>query len=176
MSISYIGKYTYGVQNINLHFGKVSTVTIGSFCSFSANINIFLDANHWMDEYISTWPFGILNTDVLNNMSNVVVPENKRQGVIIGNDVWVGTNATIMNGVYIGDGSIIAANSHVVKDVEPYSMVGGNPAKLIKYRHSKEIIEKLIEIQWWHWNDERINQNMPLICQSDVKKFIEEHI
>jgi virginiamycin A acetyltransferase len=68
--------------------------------------------------------------------------------VIIGNDVWIGSNVTIMSGVTIGDGAVIANNSHVVKNVEPYTLVGGNPAKLIKYRFSKEQIEKLLKIKW----------------------------
>ena len=75
-----------------------------------------------------------------------------RGDVIIGNDVWIADNVTIMSGVRIGDGAVIACNSHVVKDVEPYSIVGGNPAKFIKHRFTQEQIECLLKIKWWNWD------------------------
>jgi acyl-[acyl carrier protein]--UDP-N-acetylglucosamine O-acyltransferase len=77
-----------------------------------------------------------------------------------------------MSGVTIGDGAVIACNSHVVKDVEPYTIVGGNPAKLIKYRFSQKQIEKLLEIKWWFWDDDKINNFTPLLCNSDIDEFI----
>jgi serine acetyltransferase len=78
-----------------------------------------------------------------------------------------------MSGITIGDGAVIAANSHVVKNVEPYSIVGGNPAKFIKYRFSPEQIEKLLEIKWWNWEDEKINKYTPLLCNTDIDEFIQ---
>jgi len=78
-----------------------------------------------------------------------------------------------MSGITIGDGTVIATNSHVVKNVEPYSIVGGNPAKLIKYRFSPEQIEKLIEIKWWDWDDATINKYIPLMCNTDIDRFID---
>jgi len=92
--------------------------------------------------------------------------------VIIGNDVWIGQNVTIMSGISIGDGSVIANNSHVVKNVEPYSLVGGNPAKLIKYRFTTDQIEKLLKIKWWDWEDDKINMFTPLLCNPDIDEFI----
>jgi len=92
--------------------------------------------------------------------------------VIIGNDVWVASYTTIMSGVTIGDGAVIANNSHVVKNVEPYSLVGGNPAKFIKYRFTEEQIKKLLEIKWWDWTDEKINAFAPLLVDSNIDKFI----
>ena len=77
-----------------------------------------------------------------------------------------------MSGVTIGDGAVIAANSHVVKNVEPYSITGGNPAKLIKYRFTPEQIEKLLEIKWWFWDDEKINEISPLLCNTNIDDFI----
>ena len=77
-----------------------------------------------------------------------------------------------MSGVTIGDGAVIAANSHIVKDVEPYSIVGGNPAKLIRYRFTKEQIEKLLKIKWWNWPDEVINVFTPILCNEDIDNFI----
>jgi len=77
-----------------------------------------------------------------------------------------------MSGVTIGDGSVIANNSHVVNNVAPYSLVGGNPAKLIKYRFTQEQIEKLLEIKWWDWEDDKINEYSPLLCNTDIDDFI----
>jgi len=95
---------------------------------------------------------------------------------VIGNDVWIGENTTIMSGVKIADGVIIAANSHVVKDIEPYSVVGGNPAQFIKYRFRAEQIEKLKQIAWWNWDDKKINDNMDLLLSDNIDKFIEKHV
>jgi len=78
----------------------------------------------------------------------------------------------MMSGVTIGDGAVIANNSHVVKNVEPYSLVGGNPAKLIKYRFSQEQIEKLSQIKWWYWDDHKINNFTPLLCNNNIDEFI----
>ena len=77
-----------------------------------------------------------------------------------------------MSGVTIGDGVVIANNSHVVKNVEPYSLIGGNPAKLIKKRFTKEQIDKLLEIKWWNWDDNKINKFTPLLCNEDINNFI----
>jgi virginiamycin A acetyltransferase len=94
-----------------------------------------------------------------------------RGDVIIGNDVWIAENVTIMS----GDGAVIACNSHVVKDVEPYSIVGGNPAKFIKYRFTQEQIEWLLKIQWWKWSPEKINENVHLLCNDRIDEFIDKH-
>lgn len=81
-----------------------------------------------------------------------------------------------MSGVTICDGAVIACNSHVVKNVEPYTLVGGNPAKFIKYRFTKEQIEKLLEIKWWYWDDDKINNNTHLLCSENIDDFISQHI
>ena len=81
-----------------------------------------------------------------------------KKDVTIGNDVWIGGSVTIMSGVTIGDGCIILNNSTVITDIEPYSIVGGNPATLINYRFSKEQIDHLLKIKWWNWSDEKLNQ------------------
>ena len=88
--------------------------------------------------------------------------------------LWVGDNVTIMSGVVIGDGAVIANNSHVVKNVEPYTLVGGNPAKKIKNRFTPEQIEKLLEIKWWDWEDEKINKFTPLLCNENIDEFIKQ--
>jgi len=80
-----------------------------------------------------------------------------------------------MSGITIGDGAVLAANSHVIKNVEPYSFVGGNPSKIIKYRFTEEQIKKLLEIKWWYWDDNKINENSHLLCNTNIDHFINTH-
>ena len=166
-----IGKYTYGTHNLNIHYSNSSAkLTIGNFCSIAGNINVYLGGNHRTD-WVTTYPFGHINNHIFNNFNGEGHPATKGD-VIIGNDVWIGQNVTIMSGVTIGDGAVIANNSHVVKNVEPYSIVGGNPAKFIKYRFTSEQIQKLLEIKWWNWDDEKINKFTPLLCNKNIDDFI----
>lgn len=102
-------------------------------------------------------------------MENKTYPN--KGDIIIGNDVWLGYNATIMAGVTIGDGAIIAANSTIIKDVEPYSIVGGNPAKEIKKRFSEEKISKLLELKWWDWNLDKITKNVQNLTGIEIDKL-----
>jgi len=99
----------------------------------------------------------------------------RKKDISIGNDVWIGDHVTIMGGITIGDGAIIANNSHVVKNVEPYSIVGGNPARLIKYRFTEEQINKLLTIRWWFWDDQKIARNIPMIAKDNIDEFVEKH-
>ena len=167
-----IGKYSYGnpiIVNYSLNY----TVNIGNFCSVGANTKIYTCNGIGHDcKFISTYPFGIIYNDIfsVNNNSN-----NKNIDVNIGNDVWIGENVVIMSGVNIGDGCVIANNSHVVSNVEPYSIIGGNPAKIIKKRFTNEQIDKLLHIKWWDWDDNKINENIRLICSLDIDNFIELH-
>jgi acetyltransferase-like isoleucine patch superfamily enzyme len=163
------GKYTYGKLTINWQNNDANLV-VGNFCSIASNVNVYLGGNHRTD-WVTTYPFGHIHTNIFN-MFDGVGHASTKGNIIIGNDVWIGSNVTIMSGVTIGDGVVIANNSHVVKNIEPYSLVGGNPAKLIKYRFTKEQIEKLLEIKWWYWDDEKINKFTPLLCNNDIDEFI----
>jgi virginiamycin A acetyltransferase len=91
----------------------------------------------------------------------------------IGNDVWIGYNATIMAGVTVGDGAIIATNSTVIKDVAPYTIIGGNPATEIKKRFSDNVIERLLKLQWWNWEIEKITKNVQHLTGMDIEKLEE---
>ena len=135
------GKYTYGTLTVHWSNDN-SKLAVGNFCSIAGNGHVYLGGNHRTD-WISTYPFGHRHNDIFYNFDGKGHPSTKGD-VIIGNDVWIGNNVTIMSGVTIGDGAVIACNSHVVKNVEPYALVGGNPSKLIKYRFTREQIEKLL--------------------------------
>jgi acetyltransferase-like isoleucine patch superfamily enzyme len=163
------GDYTYGYDSLIVKdFETGEKLKIGKFCSLSSGITILLGGNHPIQN-VSTYPFGILNTDKFNNSIN---NNNNKKDTIIGNDVWIGHGATIMTGITIGDGAVIASNSNVIKDVEPYSIVGGNPAKFIKKRFTDDQISHLLNIKWWDLNDEKINEILPHICSDSIDEFI----
>ena len=160
-----VGKYTYGFASliINNYRSKNNKLKIGSFTSMASYTKIFLcgGIGHEL-ETMTTYPFGAAETDTFNNIK-FDVPFNNSGDVTIGSDVWLGEGVTIMPGVTIGDGAVIATNSMIVSNVQPYAIVGGNPAKLIRYRFSPEIIEALLDLKWWELDDEIINYFLPLI-------------
>ena len=170
MNIKTIGKHTYGLENLKIYsWGENTELHIGAFCSIAANVSIYLGGNHRTD-WITTYPFGHRLHDTFNTFNGEGHPASKGN-VVIGNDVWIGTNTTIMSGVTIGDGAVIANNSHVVKNVEPYSIVGGNPTKEIKKRFNNNVIKKLLNLQWWNWSDQKINDMLPILCSNNIDKL-----
>lgn len=166
-TIHSIGKHSYGIDLIRLRsFGQPYALRVGRFCSLADNINIFLAGNH-MKDWISTAAFNakffpVIN-DLLASKKTYLETHSSNGDVIIGHDVWVGSFATIMSGVKIGHGAIVAANSHVVNDVPPYAIVGGNPAKIIRFRFSQEIIDLLLALKWWELDDAFINLMLPIL-------------
>ena len=168
-SIYLVDKYTYGSPYVYT-WGEGSNAVVVKFCSIGGNVKIYLGGNHHTD-YVTTFPFGHINKDIFNTFENKDHPFTKGD-VNIGNDVWIAQNATIMSGITIGEGAVMTNNSHVVKNVETYSIVGGNPAKFIKYRFTQLQISKLLEIKWWDWDDEKINKNIQFLCNPDIDFFI----
>lgn len=157
-----IDQFTYGADEINIRqWNEGANLSIGAFCSVGASVTIFLGGNHRVD-WISTFPFGHVYVDELGGENSKGHPATKGD-VIIGNDVWVGEGATIMSGITIGDGAVIAANSTITKDVLPYSIVGGNPAKFLRYRFDPAIIDLLLELKWW---------NLPLDSIKAIAKLL----
>lgn len=153
----------------------LAKLKIGKFCSIADNITVFLGGNHSVEWFI-TYPFGTINKDIFNKS----IPKNSRltrkqnHNVTIGNDVWIGGGVTIMSGIKIGDGAVIGRNSHVVNNVKPYSVVSGNPAEFLYYRFDKNTIDKLLELKWWDFDDDIINELTPYICSNDINRLIEE--
>jgi acetyltransferase-like isoleucine patch superfamily enzyme len=167
-----IGKYTYHGDLIKAWEHPNAKYICGKFCAIS-NLKVYLGGNH-NSNFVTTYSFGSTYKDIFNNLQEPAGLTTKGD-VIIGNDVWIGDNVTIMSGVKVGDGAIIAAYSHIVKDVEPYSVVGGNPGKLIRYRFRKDQIEKLLQIKWWDWEDEKINKYLNNLCSKNIDEFIALH-
>jgi virginiamycin A acetyltransferase len=166
---SYIvsGKITSGA-NFTLPYGyAVHNLQIGQFTSIAHDIDFTMGLGH--NYYCITTGQSVLFGN--NNESNHESCYKQKGQIIIQNDVWIGHSATIMAGVTIHNGAVIAANSHVVKDVPPYAIVGGNPAKIIKYRFSKDIIDKLLTIQWWNWDDDKITANAEFFKTEDIAAF-----
>lgn len=163
-------KYSYGLENIRVrHWGEDADVQIGSFCSIADNVEIFLGGNHRTD-WVTTYPFGHVNTETFR-FHGLGHPSTKGN-VVIGNDVWIGSNATLFSGITIGDGAVIAAKAVVTKDVPPYSIVAGNPAKVVKWRFTVDQINRLLENPWWELSESRINDLIPLLCSNDVEGLI----
>jgi acetyltransferase-like isoleucine patch superfamily enzyme len=160
------GCHSYGIYGIQIKsWGEGAHLYVGSYCSLGANLKVYLGGNHRTD-WITTFPFGHMHNDTFPSGRDHAAEHPVSNGhVIIESDVWIGESTTIMSGIRVGSGSVIAANSVVVKDVEPYSVVGGNPARLIKPRFPKEIIEQLLDLQWWNYSDDRVNSIVPLLQQ-----------
>lgn len=174
-----VGDYTYyddfeDVQNfeknVKYHFDFTGDkLIIGKFCMIASGVSFIMNgANHLTDAF-STYPFAIFGKGWENAMEGREYPH--KGDLIIGNDVWIGHNATIMAGVKIGDGAIIATNATVVKDVPPYTVVGGNPAKEIKKRFADEVIEELLKLKWWDWEVEKITKYLQALTGNDIEKL-----
>lgn len=157
-----IGEHTYGLPKI-FKLEKNSKLTIGKFCSIANDVKIFLDGEH-NTKNISTYPFGYFNNFKTKKRYKTL----SKGEVIIGNDVWIGYGVTILSGVNIGDGSIIGACALVNKNVEPYSIVGGVPAKIIRKRFNEETIKKLLKIKWWNWSDIKIQKNIEILRSNNL--------
>jgi len=161
-----IGDYTYGRPSIRWLIGT-EKVTIGKFCSIAGNVQFFISGNHPIDT-VSCYPFPALKSEWPGAQGECPLAKGD---LTIGNDVWIGTQAVIMSGITIGDGAIIGARAVVAKDVAPYSIVVGNPAKEVRKRFDDETIEMLLDVQWWNWPDEKIRRNIDVITSRDIWKI-----
>lgn len=146
-------------------------LVIGKFCSIACGAKfLFNSANHTQAS-LSTYPFPIFYEEWGLDIKNVATAWDNHGDIVVGNDVWIGYEAVIMAGVTIGDGAIIGARAVVTKDVSPYTIVGGVPAKPIRRRFSDETISTLLELKWWNWPVEKIAQNIEAIKAGKPEKL-----
>ncbi|SNR16867.1 CatB-related O-acetyltransferase [Tenacibaculum jejuense] len=174
-----VGDYTYYddfenvenfEKNVKYHFDFTGDqLIIGKFCMIASGVSFIMNGANHLTDAVSTYPFAIFGNGWEKSMEGKSYPN--KGNVIVGNDVWIGHNATIMAGVTIGDGAIIATNSTVIKDVPPYTIVGGNPAKEIKKRFNEETIDKLLMLKWWDWPIEKITENLQNLTGNLIDKL-----
>jgi acetyltransferase-like isoleucine patch superfamily enzyme len=160
--ISSVGEGTYGHSNIIVHaFNMKHKIQIGKYCSIADNVHVFLGGNHHMYR-TTTFPFS--RTSTKDNLFGSGEDQFISKGdVIIGNDVHIGSNASIMSGLKIGNGSVVGAFAHVTRDVLPYEIVGGNPIQHIRFRFNSETIKVLLELSWWDWPKDVLIQNLDFL-------------
>ncbi len=144
---------------------------IGKFCAIAHGIRFLMNGANHKTEGFSTYPFLICPGSWSEKMSLEDLPN--KGNITIGNDVWLGMNVTIMSGVTIGDGAIVGTRSLVTKDVPPYTVVGGNPATIIRQRFSDKVIAQLLELKWWDWDIQKITDNIPFLFNYDEEKLQE---
>lgn len=169
-----VGDFTYIADSefeshVTHHYDFVGDkLIIGKFCQITAGVEFVMNgANHQMNA-VSTFPFYTLEGWKMNPPAASDMPF--KGDTVIGNDVWIGQNATILPGVHIGDGAIIGANSVVGSNVEPYTIVVGNPAKTLRYRFDEELTSLLLKFKWWDKPIEEINALIPILTSSDLDK------
>jgi len=145
---------------------------IGKFCSIACGTKfLFNCANHTLKS-LSTYTFPLFYEEWKLEKSNITTAWDNKGDIVIGNDVWIGYEAVIMAGVYIGDGAIIAARAVVTKDVPSYTIVGGTPAKEIRKRFDAEVIEQLLILKWWDWSTDKIHQCLPYIAEGKLDELL----
>lgn len=180
-----VGDYTYYSDSKNprdfekhvthLYSFSEDKLIIGKFCAIAEGVEFVMNsANHRMN-VITTYPFYIMG----GKWGSGIKPHKKslpyKGDTVVGNDVWIGQNVTILPGVHIGDGAIIGLNSVVSKDVPPYTIVAGNPIRIIRKRFDDELIELLLQLKWWDKPIEEIDKLIPIITNSDLE-FVKKEI
>lgn len=175
-----VGAYTYyddveGAQHFEKHVTHHyeflgDKLIIGKFCAIAKGIEFVMNgANHRMGS-VTTYPFNILGGGW--EKSTPTLEDLPFKGdTVVGNDVWIGQNATIMPGVHVGDGAIIAANTVVTKDIPAYHITGGNPCKIIRKRFDDTLIDYLLQLQWWDWPPKKIFDNLDALCSAKLDKI-----
>jgi chloramphenicol O-acetyltransferase type B len=170
-----IGRFTYGAETMVVHqWGEGASLRIGAFCSIGKGLQVYLGGNHRTD-WSTTFPFGKIFARELGGRGIVGHPQS-RGDVVIGNDVWIGQNVSILSGLEIGDGAVIALNATVTKSVGPYEIWGGNPARLLRPRFPATIADRLQALKWWECSVGAVRELAPLLStppDSDVLSALE---
>jgi len=172
-----VGDYTYydDLEDVNNFERNVrylfdfngDQLVIGKFCMIASGATFIMNGGNHLSEAVTAYPFAVFGEGWQGAMEGKHFPN--KGDTVIGNDVWIGHQATIMPGLRIGDGAIIATNATVTRDVEPYAIVGGNPAATIRKRFPEEDIEDLLELRWWDWDIEKITRNVALLTSMDLE-------
>ena len=162
-----IGDFTYGFPIVRSWGEKNARLKVGKFCSIGGNVQIYLGGNH-RTEWITTYPFNVLLKDQYPGIDGECAAT--KGDVIIGNDVWICDNVTILSGVTIGDGAVIMNGAVVTKDIPPYSIAGGVPARTKKARMEALSLE-VDGIRWWDWPLEKLAEAIPMLCDTDVDRL-----
>jgi chloramphenicol O-acetyltransferase type B len=157
-----IGNGTYGMPEV-YDWQEGSTLRIGAYCSIASNVQIFLGGLHRTD-WITTFPFPVF----IEEASDIAGYNGSRGDVVIGNDVWLCSNCVILSGVTVGHGAVVACGSIVTRDVAPYSIVAGNPARHVRWRFPEAHRRLLLEIEWWNWSEPDIRAASTVLCSPDV--------
>lgn len=165
----HIGEWTYGSIAVN-DFEEGAHLTIGRFCSIADGVKIFLGGNHRTD-WVTTYPFH----QKWPTVGPVSGHPATKGDVVIGHDVWIGTDAMIMSGVTIGHGAVIGARSQVTRSVPPYAIAAGNPARVKRFRFEPDIIAQLLAIAWWDWPEPKIREALPIMLSRKIQVFIERY-
>lgn len=161
-----MGVNCYGVPKIK-HAHPDAMLTIGNYCSFAKNVQIFLGGNHRSD-WVTTYRFPMF----FEEASHIKNSATTNGSVHIGSDVWLCENCTILSGITIGHGAIVANGALVTKDVAPYAIVGGNPAKLIRWRFDESTREELLKSAWWDWPEDEVLSIVDKLCSDDLAAFL----
>jgi virginiamycin A acetyltransferase len=175
-----VGDYTYYddfetvenfEKNVKYLFDFVGDrLIIGKFCMIASGAEFIMNGANHLVNAVSSYPFAIFGEDWAHAMEGKTYPV--KGDIVIGNDVWIGYQATILSGVTVGHGSIIGSKSVVASDVPPYSIVAGNPARIIRKRFDEETIEKLLTLAWWDWDLKKITTHVAHLTGNDVSKLL----
>jgi acetyltransferase-like isoleucine patch superfamily enzyme len=163
-----VGAHTYGIPILKDYVYDETKLIVGKYSALSETSIVMLGGEHAMDR-VTTWPHRIVWN--MEGAGQDGIPVHTGD-TVIGNDVWLTQRTFLRSGVHIGDGAVIAAGAVVTKDVPPYAIVGGNPAKVLRFRFTEQQRADLLDIKWWDWSDEEVRAAVPYLASDDIDAFI----
>jgi len=162
----HMGVGSYGIPIVH-DFGDDANLSIGAYTSIADDVHIFLGGQHRSD-WVSSYPF----PEFVEQAREIRGFRTTRGSVTIGNDVWLASGCTILSGVNVGDGAVVAARAVVARDVPPYAIVAGNPARIVRWRFSEDIRRDLLATQWWTWPEEEVRKVVQFLCTEDASLLL----